>query len=374
MNFVISKILGATYHYLAKPLLFRTDPDLIHEKMITLSAKTQKIRCLNWLLRSALAYNNLPALRQNICGIEFSNPIGLGAGLDKNFEAVGVASAIGFGQIEGGSITFQPSPGNPKPWFHRLPEHQSIVVNAGLPNQGSAVILQRLRGYSKSQIGDIKINASVAYTNRKQTTDEAIKDFVASLELIKKSARVDLITLNISCPNVSGNQSPFTNPPDLEKLLRAVDRVKLGQPVFVKMPLSKSLPAFDKLLGVIARHNVAGVTIGNLLKDRGSVNLSSKVKGNLSGRPTFGLSNQLIAHTFQLYGDRLIIIGVGGVFDATDAYAKIRAGASLVEMVTGLIFEGPQIVGEINRELVRLLNKDGFKNVAEAVGVDNPAG
>lgn len=139
------------------------------------------------------------------------------------------------------------------------------------------------------------------------------------------------------------------------------------------MPIHLAWPDFRALLRVIVMHNVAGVTIGNLSKERGNLqdNLPKKVHGGLSGRPTFARSNEFIARTYRSFGDRLTIIGVGGVFSAEDAYAKIKLGASLVELVTGLIYEGPELIGRINRGLVSLLQADGYSNVAEAIGSRN---
>lgn len=343
--------------------------------MIKFGAKVQKVGFLRGLIKSSWAYQNQQFLAQNLAGVKFENPLGLSAGLDKNFEIAGIASAIGFGQMEGGSITFKASAGNPKPWYFRLPKSKSIVVNAGLPNQGAPKILSRLEKYSAKQIDNMRINVSVAYTNQKntKTETEAIADYVGSLKLVKKTPPVDLVTLNISCPNTFGGE-PFTTPAKLERLLTAVDEINLTIPLFIKMPIDKNNQEFDALLEVILRHNVQGLTISNLFKEREKVKLADDlpdlIKGNLSGAPTFAKSNQLITRAYRKCGDRLIISGVGGIFSTEDAYAKIRAGASLVQMVTGLMFEGPQIVGQINCDLVRLLRRDGFANISEAVGID----
>ena len=153
-----------------------------------------------------------------------------------------------------------------------------------------------------------------------------------------------------------------------------IDKVRLQKPLFVKMPIDKSDKEFESLLGVISRHNVQGVTISNLFKNRSQAelkdNLPDDIAGNLSGKPTFDRSNELIRIAYKKFGDKLIISGVGGVFTAEDAYIKIRAGASLVEMVTALMFEGPQVVGQINRGLVKLLKRDGYENISQAIGVD----
>jgi dihydroorotate dehydrogenase (fumarate) len=384
MIYPISWLSGALYRRALKPILFRMSPDKVHEGMIRLGAGVQKIPPLRGLMRGCWSYQNEPMLRQDLLGLTFKNPLGMSAGLDKNFEIAGVASAIGFGQIEGGSITFKKCRGNDRPWFYRLPKTKSIVVHVGLANQGAPKILKRLAGYNTRRLRGLNLNASVAYTNEKKTKTEreAVADYVGSLELIKEfnarkssesPTKINLVTLNVSCPNTYGGE-PFTTPARLEKLLRAVDAVGLDVPLFVKMPSDKTPAEFDKLLDVILRHNVRGVTISNLFKDRARADLADDlpihVPGNLSGRPTFETSNQLIAQTYRKCGDKLIISGVGGVFSPADAYAKIRAGASLVEMVTGLLFEGPQVVGQINRGLVKLLRRDGFSHVSDAVGID----
>ena len=145
-------------------------------------------------------------------------------------------------------------------------------------------------------------------------------------------------------------------------------------PFWVKMPHLYDIKQFDSLLKVIVRHNIQGVTVANLVKDRSKIDikdpLTDEIRGGLSGEPTREHSLELIRHAYRNYGDRLIIVGVGGVFSAEDAYAKIKAGASLVGLITGLFFEGPQLIGQINRGLVDLLKKDGFSHISEAVGAD----
>jgi dihydroorotate dehydrogenase (fumarate) len=140
------------------------------------------------------------------------------------------------------------------------------------------------------------------------------------------------------------------------------------------MPISLEWDTFKKLLAVANEHQVAGITIGNLAKDRSRIKvldpLPENIEGGLSGKPTWELSNNLIQKTYQTYHERFIIIGVGGIFSAEDAYMKIKLGASLVELITGMIFEGPQLIGQINQGLVRLLEKDGYKTIREAIGVD----
>ncbi len=375
MNSIISKSTKITYRGVIKPLFFKQKPDSTHQFILQLGKTFQRLFGAKTTLYKIWAYDNPSILGQTLRGIVFRNPVGLSAGFDKNFELPPIMRSIGFGFMEGGSLTHQPCDGNPKPWFHRLPNSKSLVVNVGLANQGVTAIINRLERFPRSLFRDFPLNISVAKTNSPvaSTDRDAIADYVGSLRAIGTAGVGDMITLNISCPNAYGGE-PFTTPTRLDRLLTQVDAIKLVQPVFVKMPSDLNWEAFDKLLAVIARHRIAGVTISNLAKDRNQLKLKDllpdDIKGNLSGKPTWALSNKLIRLTYRKYNRRFVIIGVGGIFSAEDAYAKIRYGANLVELVTGLIFEGPQLIGQINRGLVDLLHKDGFSNVSEAVGVD----
>jgi len=375
MQIFISNVTEKCYQKVAKPLLFMQKPDSVHERLLIIGTKIQNIRVVQNIIHFSLAYSNNSYLRQKVFGIQFINPVGLSAGFDKNFELLPLLKSVGFGFMEGGSLTFEPCIGNPKPWFYRLPKTKSLVVNAGLANEGVKTIIKRIMLYPKSTFDNFPINISVAKTNSKQASSEtdAIEDYLGSLIQIKKSGVGDIITLNISCPNTYGGE-PFTSPSRLEHLLKQVDRLHINKPIFIKMPSDLNWTEFDKLLQVVIKHQISGLTISNLAKDRGQIKLMDplpkSVKGNLSGKPTWDLSNNLIKQTYQKYGDRFIIIGVGGIFSAEDAYTKIKLGASLVELITGIIFEGPQLVGRINYDLVKLLKKDGYKSVHEAIGSD----
>lgn len=373
MKSTVSKLSGYGYRHVAKPVLFMHAPDVVHNKMLALSGRVQKHPAALALLHSAWAYSNPAMLSQELHGITFKNPIGLSAGFDKNFELPPLLKAIGFGFMEGGSLTYYPCAGNPRPWYYRLPASQSLVVHAGLGNQGVAASMRRLSEYSTAIFADFPLNISVAKTNSpKAATDaEAINDYIGSLRVIRAAKQGQMITLNISCPNTYGGE-PFTTPERLERLLARVDKMNLKQPIFIKMPCDLSWKEFKKLLEVADKHAIAGVTVSNLAKSRIQLHLKDElpdtIKGGLSGKPTWEKSNRLIRNTYRAFGKRFTIIGVGGVFSAEDAYTKITLGASLVELITGMVFEGPQLIGSINRGLVALLERDGYKNVSEAVG------
>lgn len=359
------------YRYLAKPLLFRQRPDASHAQMIIGARALRLVRGEN-LLRG-WHYRN-PRLEQQLLGLEFQNPIGLSAGLDKNFDLPPVAKRIGFGFEIGGSTTAQACQGNQKPWFHRLPSEKSIVVNVGLANNGIRRNIRRIKRYPRRLWRQFPLSVSVAKTNSPEvvTEEQAIADYCQSFRQLEAANCAAMYELNISCPNAYGGE-PFTTADRLDHLLSAIDSLQLRRPLFIKMPTDKTLDEFEELLAVADAHKIAGLTIGNLVKDRRALIdesvLAGDIKGNLSGLPAKHITTNLIHHTYGLYGDRFVIIGVGGVFTAEDAYEKIRAGASLVALVTALMFEGPQVVGEINEGLVGLLNRDGYRSIAEVIGV-----
>lgn len=362
------------YVRLAKPVLFRFSPDRVHAHMISLGRFTQRFPFVACILSAAWAHRRDEALLgQTVVGVPFKNPIGLSAGLDKNGEIIPTVQAIGFGFATVGSVTAKASDGNPRPWYHRLPKTRSIVVNAGLPNHGAATIRQRIDGYKDKTFTNFPLFVSIAKTNSPETcTDESgLADYISGVKQIVSSPHVTGLEINISCPNAYGGE-PFTRPEPLEALLKEIDALHNTKPVTIKMPIDKPWKEFEGLLKVVVRHNVFGVTIGNLQKNRSKVQLKDplldSVPGNLSGAPCFEDSNELIRQTYKKYGSKLIITGSGGVFTAEDAYTKIKAGATLVDMITGVIFGGPQVVGQINHDLAKLLRRDGFANVSEAVG------
>ena len=374
MNTVMSNVTGSTYRGAIKPLLFKLQPDTVHSGMLRASRAVQWAAPLRGLLAASYAYQD-QRLAQDLLGAHFKNPIGLSAGFDKNIELAPILKALGFGFMEGGTITYRQTIGNPRPWFYRLPHSKSLVVHVGLANQGCDKILQRVAGYNSKVFDDFPLNISVAQTNSSAVQGEAaaIKECMRALKAAAAS-RAPLLTINISCPNTY-NGEPFTTPKALERLLAAVDELQLTKPVFLKMPNQLSWTEFEKLLDVAAKHEtIAGVTVSNLAKDRSLVSpkdtLPETVKGGLSGKPTWEQSNELIRRTYKAYGDRFVIVGVGGVFSAEDAYTKIRLGASLVALITGMIFNGPQLIGQINQGLVKLLERDGLDSITDAIGLD----
>lgn len=368
---LVRAVSGFGYRNVAKPILFRYQPDAVHKGLVATARRVQVIPGVRQLPRLWAVQRTM--LETEVAGVHYKNPVGLSAGFDKRIEMAPLMKSVGFGWMTGGSVTLGQYAGNEGHWYFRLPKTKSIVVNAGLPSEGMPVVAERIQSYDDQLFRDFLLNVSVAKTNSKKTVSDAqaIKDYTSSLEVFDGLKQVAMLEINISCPNTFGGE-PFTTPARLEALLAATDKLKLQKPVYIKMPINLSDKDFDELVDVIVAHRVAGVAIGNLHKDRQTAqlldDLPDDIKGNLSGVPTRQVTTELIARTYKRYGDKLSIIGIGGIMSAEDAYEKIRAGASLVALVSGLMFEGPQVVGDINAGLVKLLKRDGYVSVADAVG------
>lgn len=366
-------IFRVSYKYVIKPVLFKKTPDIVHEGLIKLALFLQKLPGFIALGGWMLTPRRTDKLKQEICGITFHNPVGISAGFDKNIELQPTLQMIGCGFETGGSVTRHSRAGNPKPWFYRLPKTKSLVVHAGLANNGIDKITTNIEK-SVSLQTDMPLIISVAAVacDDKCTTDEAINEVCETLQIIQQKRLAQIVEINISCPNAQDGQ-PFIELQNLKKLLDKVDKLGYSLPLFIKMPNKESWEGFEPILDEVAQHNVQGVTIANLVKDRASVDvkdeLPSNIKGGLSGKPTYNRSNELIKRTYQKYGSKLVIIGVGGIFSAEDAYEKIRSGASLVGLITGMIFEGPQLIGDINADLEKKIDSEGCQTIAQVVGM-----
>lgn len=363
-------ILHVLYTYLAKPLFFKQDPELVHERMIKLGKRLGYFWITRTLLKCLFSYSN-KKLEQTILGIHFKNPIGLAAGFDKDAELIDIMPGVGFGFTEVGSITGEPCIGNPKPRLWRLPKSKSLVVHYGLKNHGCQVIANRLQ---KKQF-KLPVGVSIAKTNSKSTVDtkKGIADYVKAYRTFLNKGIGDYYTINISCPNAFGGQ-PFTCPVRLGLLLREITKLPRTKPLFLKLSPDITKEKMDKLLAVIKKYNIDGVICTNLKKKNVQKHIEDDFtlkKGGVSGKLVAKESNELIKYIYKKTKGDLVIMGCGGVFTAQDAYEKIRAGASLVQMITGMIYEGPQCMSEINQGLVQLLKKDGFNNIHEAIGADH---
>lgn len=369
MQKFLSPVIAFSYKNILKPLLFTQDPEDVHDALTFMGEGLGKSKILRALTKKIFFYEN-PILTQKVKGIEFKNPVGLSAGFDKDASLVNIMPSVGFGFMQVGSVTNEAYEGNLKPRLFRLKKSKGIVVYYGLKNIGAKKIIKRLKKIKKS---NFPVGISIAKTNsvKTNTVSAGITDYYECLREFVLNGIGDSYTINISCPNTFGGE-PFTTPEELDLLFKKLSTVKTEKPIYIKMPINLPWNDFRKLIKILIKYKIAGVEIGNLNKDRNDAAIIDKIperiKGNISGKPTWKLSNDLIAKTYKEFGDKLIIIGVGGIFSAKDAYEKIKLGSTLTMLITGMIFEGPQLIGEINRELVKLLKKDGYSSISDAIG------
>lgn len=357
------------YKHVIKPyFVFNHQPDVAHDQMIEFCKVTKNIPPLMWLCREMLNYTD-PVLETNVMGIDFANPFGLSAGLDKNCEMPVLMDSVGFGFETVGSTTSRPCPGNEKPWFHRLPEYDSMMVHVGLANDGSEQVIPRAE-HAWHDARSMQVSISIARTNDDKTgdLDEGIEDYCMSMR--RAAGRSAIVEVNISCPNTKAGE-PFNESPEaLDRLFTELDKIDRPQPTLVKLPLNKSWAEFKDLLDVLAEHNVQGLSIANLQKDRTGMEIPRDWEGGLSGSPCYAASNAMIRQTYREYGERFAIAGIGGVFTPQQAYEKIRSGSSLVMFISALMYRGPQQITVLKRGLAELLKRDGFDHVSQAVGID----
>lgn len=363
-------ILAGFYKKILKPFFFLFDAELVHNGMVTIgeilgsSYLTKKIMKLIF----AKKYSRL---HQKLCDIVFYSPIGLSAGFDYEAKLTQITPALGFGFQSVGTITNHSYEGNPTPRLGRLPKSKSLMVNKGFKNQGAKTIAQKLQNYGF----EIPIGISIGRTNSKNidTVKKAIEDIVKAFKTFEKSkVRHAYYELNISCPNLYGSVS-FYSKQNLQKLLTAIDNLSLSLPVFVKMPIEKTDLEVLDMLSIIVKHTIAGIIIGNLQKNRKDPALykhevAQFSKGNFSGKPTEQRANELISLAYKNYGKELLIIGCGGVFNAHDAYTKLKLGASLIQLITGMVYNGPQLIAQINHDLNTMLKDDGYSSIHEVIG------
>ena len=353
------------YIYILKPIYFCFDPEKTHDTMVQTGSFLGRYSVMRNLTSFLFSFSH-PMLKQNILNIHFPNPIGLAAGFDKDALLTEIIPSVGFGFTEIGSITGESCDGNMKPRLWRLKNSQALMVYYGLKNEGCEKIALRLKGMNFK----IPIGTNIAKTNSKITveTEAGINDYVKAFRQFVNIGQY--FTINISCPNAFGGE-PFSNPEKLDRLLSVIDTIKTIKPIFLKLSPDLNEEQIKAILKVCEKHRVHGFICSNLTKNKNNLKIKDEIisfQGGISGKVVDDLSTNQIRLIYQKTKGKYIIIGCGGIFSALDAYKKIKAGASLVQIITGMIFEGPELINEINRGLVLLLKRDGFHNIKDAIG------
>ena len=364
--------MSVIYKSFIRPLVFRKDPEESHEQV------------LSWLSRLEFLHGAIESfykvdadrLRTQLGPLTLPNPVGLAGGFDKNAVAPKMIAAFGFGFIEVGAITAQAQPGNPKPRLYRLPEDEALINRLGFNNEGADAIATKLEGLrARGGMPRIPLGMNIGRTKIVETRD-AVQDFLFCFE--KLFPHGDFFTLNVSSPNTP-NLRDLQEKNLLQELLSAVQeknralaaRAGIGaKPVFVKIAPDMEYSQVDEIIDVVEAAKLTGIVATNA-----TAFMREKLKsahghepGGLSGRPITAMVTAFIAHIHKVTRGRLPIIGVGGIFNAADAYEKIKAGANAVQIYTGWIYEGPGAVHRINQGLLKLVERDGLENISQAVG------
>ena len=347
---------------LAAPVLKALPPETAHRATIT---------ALKLGLGPVASEPDDPVLATTLWGRRFANPIGLAAGFDKDAEVVDPMLRLGLGFVEVGSVTPRAQPGNPRPRAFRLPEQQALINRYGFNNRGHAAAVARLEARlltGAAAPGLIGVNVG-----RNKDSRDPDSDYAAGIRAFARLA--DYLVVNISSPNTPGLRAMQSREP-LQRLLAAVTAARADgtarPPILVKIAPDLTAEDLEDLAEVALAAGIDGLIVSNttIARPAGLPPDLAGEPGGLSGRPLMQPSTAVLRRMAKLLAGRLPLVGVGGVASGADAYAKIRAGASLVQLYTALAYRGPALVGEIKRDLAGRLRADGFRSVAEAVGAD----
>ncbi|MFA5996724.1 MAG: quinone-dependent dihydroorotate dehydrogenase [Candidatus Paceibacterota bacterium] len=349
------------YRTVLKPIMFKCNPETMHDLFVAIGEFAGRFALLRKLFALLYDYHG-PDISKVVDGIIYRTPVVLSAGFDSDGRLTQILPSLAFGGEEIGSTTAHPCAGNPRPRLTRLIRNKSLIVYKGLRNQGVDALISRLA--RTPRIPDFVIGISIARTNEPEAAanvEAGIRDYVESFKKLVATDTGDYFTINISCPN-SYTGETFIEPELFARLMPRLMEIPHTQPVYIKMPINIPWEQFAELLDIADRSGVEGLVIGNLNKKYGDLkhpeDAPKEYRGGLSGTPCFTLSNELIRKTRAKSGTRFTIIGSGGIFSPIDAMAKFDAGADLIQIVSGMIFEGPGLM----------------KKICEHYAKENPAG
>ncbi len=355
---------------LVRWLLFRLEPERAHHLAM------RWLRLLGWRpLARRLRPRPAPSVRVRALGLDFDGPLGLAAGFDKGQVRAAGLLALGFSHVEIGTITPRPQAGNPPPRLFRLPEHRALINRMGFNNDGMEACAERLAALRREgRPGLVGVNVG---KNKDTPNERAEEDYLACIDRLHPWA--DYLVVNISSPNTPGLRA-LQERSALERLLGAcaarARSLPVPRPLLVKLAPDLGPEALDEAVDVAVAVGAAGVIATNTTVERGAVQGHPRAgeAGGLSGAPLEARATEVVRRAHARAAGRIPVVGVGGVFTAEDAYRKIRAGASLVQVYTGFIYGGPRMPARLLEGLAGLLRRDGFRSVEEAVGADSRLG
>jgi dihydroorotate dehydrogenase len=361
------------YSAIVRPLLFRLPAETAHH--FALASLSFALSAPPVREAARKSYQRSPFGNLKRFGLTFSNPVGLAAGFDKNGEAADALCALGFGFVEVGTVTSEPQPGNPKPRIFRLPKDRALINRLGFNNSGAKQVVKNLKEQGRDCVLGINIGKS-----RSVPVEKAIPDYLKTLGIVYEIA--DYIAVNVSSPNTPQLRD-LQQPDLLSELLTSLQRrsrelaekhsLSAPRPLLLKIAPDLNEDEIRAIIAVAQETNVSGMIATNTSINRTGLETSdARVaeigEGGVSGAPLRERSNQVIRTIYRLTNGTMPIVGVGGVFTAEDAWEKISAGASLIQLYTGFIYEGPSISLQINEGLRAIVSKEGFVSLDEAVG------
>ena len=333
------------YRRIARPALFAQDPEKAHELTIEMLATAA-----NTLASAGRRVQTSERLKMTVAGMAFPNPVGLAAGCDKNGKAVAAWPQFGFGFVEVGTVTAQPQSGNPKPRVFRVPEHGALVNRLGFNSEGSEVVAKRLAKLRRSRRAlAVPLGVNIGKTKIVTGEDAVLEDYRVSFRRLSRLA--DFIVVNVSSPNTPGLRQWQERGP-LTRLLQTLqdESRSLGQkrganptPIFVKISPDMDEAGLDDVVAVAFETELAGIIATNTTIAREGALASAEASGGLSGRPLRDRACEVLRGLRRRTQGSIPLIGVGGIFSGEDAYARIKAGASLIQIYTGLVYEGPYL-------------------------------
>lgn len=347
------------YQRLIRPILFRLDAETAHRLTLAMLAR--------WPASRPIA--DPPKLAVNLFGLRFANPVGLAAGMDKDARAIAAWQSLGFGFAELGTITPRPQMGNPRPRAWRLPDHQALINRLGFPSEGMEIVARRIEAVRRRQPG---MRIALNFGPNKETPPEKVAADYAAL-MGRCGCLADFVVVNLSSPNTPGLRD-WQAPERIRAIVEALHSVGFPEdrrpPLLIKIAPDLEPAVVDEIASAALALKIDGIVATNTTVKRAEVGVASSYQGGLSGPPLTDLARSVITRVYRATHGRLPIIGVGGIASVEGAWAHIRAGASLIEFYTGMIYQGPGLAASIKIGLGQLLARHGYNSISEVVGAD----
>ncbi|WP_295720215.1 quinone-dependent dihydroorotate dehydrogenase [Mucilaginibacter sp.] len=344
-------------YFLLKPILFQFDPEKVHYFVTRNLKRFNRFPGGAALSRAIWDVNN-PRLEKEVFGLKFKNPVGLAAGFDKNAELMGEMTNLGFGFVEIGTVTPLPQPGNPQPRMFRLPADGALINRMGFNNFGVDVAAERIATFRKNAKGAQKnliIGGNIG-KNKVTPNEEAVSDYIKCFDRLFDV--VDYFVVNVSSPNTPGLRELQEKEP-LMQLLNTLQKRNskngISRPILLKIAPDLTDSQLDDIVDIVQQTGIAGIIATNTTISRENLTSADNLKsemGGLSGKPLTKRSTEVISYIHKKSNGSFPIIGVGGIHSADDAIEKLNAGASLVQLYTGFIYEGPRLIGRINKAIL----------------------